>query len=65
MGADYTHWFRAKFFQQYPGVFRYDASKKVIIFAWVNDEKTKRAYGSDTDAYSVFFDMLTSGNPPR
>lgn len=64
LGADYTHWFRAKFFQQYRLFFRYDASQKIIIFAGVNHEKTKRAYWSDTDAHSVFFDMLTSGNQP-
>ncbi len=31
---------------------------------WVNDDKSKRAYGSDTDAYEVFKKMLKSGNPP-
>lgn len=64
LGADYTHWFRAKFFQQYRLFFRYDASQKIIIYGWVNDESTRRAYGSDTDAYSVFSSMLATGNPP-
>lgn len=31
---------------------------------WVNDEQSKRAYGSDTDAYEVFKKMLQNGNPP-
>ena len=37
---------RAKFFQQYRLFFRYHAQAKVIVFAWVNDEDTKQAYGS-------------------
>jgi toxin YhaV len=44
--------------------FRYRESAKVIVYAWVNDESTKRAYGSQTDAYRVFAKMLNSGNPP-
>nr|WP_232465207.1 type II toxin-antitoxin system YhaV family toxin [Oleiphilus messinensis] len=30
----------------------------------MNDEKTKRAYDSKTDAYRVFEKMLSSGRPP-
>ena len=30
----------------------------------MNDEKSKRAYESKTDAYRVFKKMLESGNPP-
>ena len=37
---------------------------KVIVFAWVNDEDTKRAYESADDAYRVFRRMLDSGRPP-
>jgi toxin YhaV len=36
----------------------------VIIFAWVNDDTTLRAYDSRTDAYRVFKGMLEDGNPP-
>ena len=50
----YTHWFRAKFFQQYRLFFRFQESTKIIIIDWVNDDNTKRAYGSKTDAYAVF-----------
>ena len=32
--------------------------------AWVNDDKTLRAYGSKTDAYATFKGMLEDGNPP-
>jgi toxin YhaV len=64
LGKDFTHWRRAKFFQQYRLYFRYDDASKVIIYAWVNDETTKRAYGSRTDAYAVFSGMLGRGRPP-
>lgn len=64
LGADKKHWFRAKFFQQYRMFFRFDARSKVIVLAWVNDEKTLRAYGSRTDAYTTFKGMLDDGNPP-
>lgn len=64
LGEDYKHWFRAKFFQQYRLFFRYRADTKLIVFAWVNDEDTKRAYGSNGDAYRVFRKMLEAGHPP-
>nr|WP_306264075.1 type II toxin-antitoxin system YhaV family toxin [Pararhizobium sp. IMCC3301] len=64
LGADKKHWFRAKFFQQYRLFFRFDAGAEIIVLAWVNDEKTLRAYGSRTDAYATFKGMLDSGNPP-
>jgi toxin YhaV len=64
LGDDHKHWFRAKFFQQYRLFFRYHAPSKLIVFAWVNDEDTKRAYESSDDAYRVFRKMLESGHPP-
>ncbi len=64
LGEDHKHWFRTKFFQQYRLFFRYHAQAKVIVFAWVNDEDTKRAYESGDDAYRVFRKMLESGHPP-
>ena len=64
LGNDHKHWFRAKFFQQYRLFFRFDTTSKIIVFAWVNDENNKRAYGSKSDAYRVFEKMLKSGNPP-
>ena len=30
----------------------------IIVYAWVNDEKSKRAYDSKTDAYRIFKRML-------
>lgn len=64
LGNEHKHWFRAKFFQQYRLFFRYHAAAKVIVFAWVNDENTKRAYESGDDAYRVFRKMLEAGHPP-
>jgi toxin YhaV len=43
LGDDYKHWFRAKFGgQRFRLFFRFDTKAKVIIYAWVNDEDTKR-----------------------
>lgn len=64
LGGKNKHWFRAKFFQQYRLFFRYHAASKVIVYAWVNDEGTKRAYESADDAYRVFSAMLEHGHPP-
>lgn len=64
LGQDYRHWFRAKFFQQYRLFFRFHEPSKIIVYVWVNDDKSKRAYGSNTDAYEVFKKMLARGNPP-
>jgi toxin YhaV len=64
LGDAYKHWFRAKFFQQHRLFFRYHRDSKVIIYGWVNDEDTKRAYESGVDAYRVFRRMLDNGNPP-
>ena len=64
LGDEHKHWFRAKFFQQYRLFFRFHAQAKLIVFAWVNDEDTKRAYDSADDAYRVFRRMLDSGHPP-
>ena len=65
LGEDHKHWFRAKFFQQYRLFFRYHAPSKVIAYAWVNSEDTKRAYESSDDAYRVFRKMLDTGHPPE
>jgi toxin YhaV len=64
LGQDHKHWFRAKFFQQYRLFFRYHAASKIIVYAWVNDQDTKRAYESSNDAYRVFRKMLESDHPP-
>ncbi len=65
LGEDRKHWFRAKFGAgRFRLFFRYSAKTKVVIFAWVNDQTTLRAYGAKTDAYAAFRKMLDKGNPP-
>ena len=64
LGGARKHWFRAKFFQQYRLFFRYHAPSKVIVYVWVNDEASKRAYERSDDAYRVFRRMLEAGHPP-
>jgi toxin YhaV len=64
LGNEYKHWFRAKFFQQYRLFFRCHGESRIIIYAWVNDENTKRAYESGSDAYRTFRRMLKDENPP-
>ena len=64
LGDAYKHWFRAKFFQRYRLFFRYHAASRVIVYAWVNDEDTKRAFESTDDANRVFRRMLGAGHPP-
>jgi toxin YhaV len=65
LGKNYKHWFREKFSNgRFRLFFRYDLASKVIVYAWVNDSKTLRSYGSATDAYAVFASMLRRGSPP-
>jgi toxin YhaV len=65
LGQKYRLWFRAKFLQQYRIFFRYSSIRNIIVYAWVNDPATLRAYGSKTDAYQVFRKMLESGKVPN
>lgn len=66
LGPQNRHSFRAKFgAQRFRLFFRYDSRSKIIVYAWVNDSETLRTYGSRSDAYAVFKNMLESGNPPR
>ena len=65
LGAARRHWFRAKFFQQYRLFFRYHQASRIIVYAWVNDADTRRAYESADDAYRVFRPMLEGGHPPE
>lgn len=65
LGKDNRHWFRAKFHGRYRLFFRFSSTQKIIIYVWVNDEKSLRKSGAKTDPYSVFQAMLRSGNPPQ
>ena len=64
MGSTFRHWRRAKIGRRFRLFFRFDSKTRIIIFAWVNDEKTLRSSGSKTDPYAVFRKMLESGDPP-
>ena len=64
LGKDNRHWFRAKFHQGYRLFYRFATKEKVILYAWLNDEKTLRKAGSKTDPYAVFRGMLEAGDPP-
>ncbi len=65
LGEGRKHWFREKFSnERFRLFFRTDLASRIIVYAWVNDSKTLRTYGSATDAYAVFASMLARGNPP-
>ena len=58
-------WFRGKTGNgRYRLFYRYDSTARIIVYAWINDRESLRTYGSKTDAYRVFGDMLAAGNPP-
>ncbi len=65
LGAGNKNWFRAKFYGQFRLFFRFDSKSKTIVYAWLNDEDSLRAYDSKTDAYATFQKMLAHGNPPK
>ena len=64
LGDGNTHWYRAKFYQKYRLFFRFNSRAKIIVYAWVNDTQTKRAYESKSDAYLIFQKMLKRNRPP-
>jgi toxin YhaV len=65
LGKDNRHWFRAKFHGRYRLFFRFSTARRIIIYVWVNDEKSLRKSGAKTDPYAVFESMLRSGTPPQ
>ena len=64
LGARYRHWRRARIGRRFRLFFRYEAKARVIVYAWMNDERTLRSSGSKTDPYTVFARMLAQGSPP-
>lgn len=64
LGSDNTHWRRAKFFQRFRLFFRFCSKRKIIIYAWLNDDNTLRKAGSKNDPYHIFAKRLKNGNPP-
>ena len=64
LGTRHRHWRRARIGRRFRLFFRYDTKAKVIVYAWMNDERTLRSAGSRTNPYSVFASMLARGEPP-
>jgi toxin YhaV len=64
LGGLYRHWRRAKFLGRFRLFFRYSSDEKIIIYAWVSDQKTLRKAGAKTDPYAVFRRLLIAGDPP-
>ena len=64
MGTAFRHWRRAKIGRRFRLFFRFDSKTRLIIYAWVNDERTLRSAGSKSDPYTVFQKMLQRGHPP-
>ncbi|MBK5205831.1 MAG: type II toxin-antitoxin system YhaV family toxin [Polaromonas sp.] len=64
MGPEFRHWRRAKIGRRFRLFFRYDSHSRIIVYAWIKDEKTLRTAGSKHDPYAVFQNMLSRGNPP-
>ena len=64
LGPRLRHWRRARIGRRFRLFFRYDTKARVIVYAWMNDERTLRSSGSRTDPYTVFARMLARRNPP-
>jgi toxin YhaV len=64
LGTENRHWRRAKFLQRFRLFFRFDSKSQIIIYGWVNDEKTLRKAGAKSDPYAVFEKRLKQGYPP-
>ena len=65
LGTPNRHWRRAKFFRRFRLFFRFSSEAKIIIYAWVNDERTLRQSGAKTDLYAIFAKQLIKGEPPN
>jgi toxin YhaV len=65
LGAAYRHWFRVKFLGRFRLFFRYDSRSRIVVYAWVNDERGLRQRGGKRDPYEVFRRILASGDPPN
>ena len=64
LGRGYRHWRRTRIGRRFRLFFRDDTKARVIIHAWMNDERMLRSAGSTTDPYTVFATMLAQGSPP-
>src|SRR6516165_7732774 len=60
LGEAYRHWFRAKFFGRFRLFFRYDSRSRIIVYAWVNDERSLRQRGGKSDPYEPISPPITT-----
>jgi toxin YhaV len=65
LGEVYRDWFRAKFFGRFRLFFRYHSRSRIIVYAWVNNERSLRQRGGKSDPYDVFRHVLAPGNRPN
>ena len=63
LGPGNRHWRRAKLFQRFRIFFRFSKADRIIIYAWINDERTLRTAGGRNDAYATFASLLRRGIP--
>lgn len=66
LGEFYRSWRRAKkgMPDRYRLFFKFDSSRKVIVYWWFNDEDSLRKAGSKTDVYEVFKRHIAQGTLP-
>nr|WP_250151095.1 type II toxin-antitoxin system YhaV family toxin [Photorhabdus akhurstii] len=53
---------QSKIFPTISPFFRFHAESKIIIFGWVDDERTKRAYGNKHDLKKVSYNAAENDN---
>lgn len=63
LGQAHRHWRWARIGRHFRLFFRYDSKARVIVYAWVNDMRTLRAPGSQSDPDAMFEKTLGQGNP--
>lgn len=49
LGPAFRHWRRARLGRRYRLFFRYDSTAKMIVYAWVNDDRTLRSHPALAD----------------
>lgn len=64
LDPEHRRWRRAVFLERYRLFFRFDADARVVVYAWVNDDRTLRSRGARNDPYAVFQRRLAAGDPP-
>ena len=65
--APHKDWRRVKngLPQRYRLFFRFSSQTKSIVYVWLNDDKTLRKEGAQSDVYAVFKALLNRGTVPK